>query len=122
MSDTELPMEPENDAPTWEQLSEISTLRERTAALIECMDLLLERGEAADNRLTAHYEETGFRPGLGSRVLLGNTMPPEDRFVFSRLLLEYENMEQTIRNLSERSAESSPVAASTRAVGSRYRI
>lgn len=110
------------DRPTGEQLAEIAGLRRKIEVQLEALDALLGLGSSLNAVLEQHYEETGFTPGVGRRVLLGNTVPPEDRKLFSLLLTEYENLEDTIRNFDKRVAATTSMSAASRAVGNRYRI
>jgi hypothetical protein len=120
-------MEPDQDisppeVPTSEQLAEMALLRQEAESLIERMDTLLAEGAAAAARLDEHYAEHGITPGIGERMLTGKTALPEDRYIHSRLLHAYENIEETIRNFGKKGASSAVPAAGPRAVASRYRI
>lgn len=120
-------MEPDQDnsppeEPTSEQLAEISRLRQDAESLIERMDALLAEGADAAARLDEHYAEHGIRPGLGERMLTGKIALPEDRYIHSRLLLAYENIEETVRNFGKKDSSRAVPAAGPRAVASRYRI
>lgn len=115
-------MLPDYPPPTSEELAELARLRAHATALVEEMDVLLAFGKAANAIADGLYEELGAKPGVGSRVLLGPNIPRGDQHVYSRLLTEYENIEETVLNFEERVNAPAARAAGPRAVGSRYRI
>ena len=115
-------MIPDDPPATAADLAELAELREKTAALVEQMDALLAVGSLSNAVADNLYEELGVRPGIGKRVLLGNTIPPDDQYIYSTFLTEFENIEETVRGFEKRVNAPAPQAAGPRAVGSRYRI
>ena len=115
-------MTPDAPPATAEDLADLTRLREQTAALVEQMDVLLAAGAMANAVADGLYEDLGVRAGIGKRVLLGNSIPPDDQYVYSTLLTEFENIEDTVRNFETRVNAPTSLAAGPRAVGSRYRI
>jgi hypothetical protein len=90
--------------------------------LIAQMDALLEKGREAMERVDQFYAETGLVQGIGAKMLLADEIPEQDRVIFSRLLTEFEMVEQRIAQIESASTPISKVSISARAVGNRYRI
>lgn len=115
-------MMPDDPPATAEDLADLARLREQTAALVEQMDVLLAAGAMANAVADELYEDLGVRAGIGKRVLLGKGIPPDDQYIYSTFLTEFENIEDTVRNFEKRVNAPVTQAAGPRAVGSRYRI
>jgi len=90
--------------------------------LLDRMDALLAKGRDAIAKSDAFYAEHGIDPGIGEKILLSDAISPEHRVIIARLLAEYRNMEQTIKELDPTHAAQAPKAVAVRAIGNRYRI
>ena len=93
------------------------------SARIAAMDALLVEGKAAMARADHFYSEHDLVAGMGERVLTSSeTVPPEHRHIFRKLLAELGQIEQRIEEFDDASTKPSPVPVSARAIGNRYRI
>lgn len=90
--------------------------------LLAQMDALLEKGRQAMEKVDQFYTDTGLVHGIGAKMLLSDEIPEQDRVIFSRLLNEFEMMEQRIVQIESANTPSANVSISARAVGNRYRI
>jgi len=95
----------------------------RVQALIEGMDALLAQGRQAMEKLDRFYQEHDLPPDIGKKVLTSDPRVPErHQIIFTKLLKEWETLEQQI---DERLTQASPTtrpSARSRAVGNRFRI
>lgn len=102
-----------------DQTSESEQIQERIAA----MDALLAQGRAAMAKVDQFYREHDLVPGVGEQVLTSSeSVPPQHRHIFRKLLAELSQIEQRIEEFDPASTKPSPVPVSTRAIGNRYRI
>jgi|GEM_PF-1714935 len=91
-------------------------------ALISHMDAMLAQGRGAVERLDEFYRVRGLTPGFGKKELLSERVPDRHRTIFAKMLARVARIDQEIDEIDPRMTTPAPIAASTRAAGSRFRI
>jgi molybdenum-dependent DNA-binding transcriptional regulator ModE len=100
---------------------EIAEYRRKLAEVQEQIEALLADGTESAAKHEAFMKEHKIQPGSGKKNLLGPGVSSQVRVITSRLMEEYDMMEERLQNYEKaNSGKSVPIAA--RALGNRYRI